>query len=382
MSAGIQKLTMPKWGLSMKEGKVGEWLVEEGTEVQPGIEVVEIETEKIASALEALQAGILRRKVAKPGQVVPVAGLVAVIADASIPDSEIDAFIAGFQASFVPEAAGEEIAGPKPEMEEVHGQTLRYLRRGEGGEPAILIHGFGGDLNNWLFNHEPLSANRAVYALDLPGHGGSSKNVGDGILVEFARALGGFMDAVTAPKAHLAKAHLVGHSMGGAIALQFALAHPDRTLSLVLIASGGLGPEIDGDYIDGFLKAERRKDIKPHLEKLFANPSLVSRQLVDDILKYKRLDGVDLALRTIAAQFCPGGRQAGVFRDRLGELSVPILVIWGGEDRVIPVSQAQGLPGNVRTEIIAGSGHMVQMEASAKVNRLISSFWTGNLDTS
>ncbi len=377
MSAGIQKLTMPKWGLSMKEGKVGDWLVEEGAEVQPGIEVVEIETEKIASALEASQAGILRRKVAKPGQVVPVAGLVAVIADASVPDSEIDAFIADFQASFVPEEAEEEIAGPNPEMQEVHGQTLCYLRRGEGGEPAILIHGFGGDLNNWLFNHEPLSANRVVYTLDLPGHGGSSKNVGDGILKEFVRALGGLMDAVTAPKAHL-----VGHSMGGAIALEFALAHPDRTLSLVLIASGGLGPEIDGDYINGFLKAERRKDIKPHLEKLFANPSLVSRQLVDDILKYKRLDGVDLALRTIAAQFCPGGRQASVFRDRLGELSVPILVIWGGEDRVIPVSQAQGLPGNVRTEIIAGSGHMVQMEASAKVNRLISSFWTGNLDTS
>ena len=377
MSAGIQKLTMPKWGLSMREGKVGDWLVEEGTEVLPGIEVVEIETEKIASALEASQAGILRRKVAKPGQVVPVAGLVAVIADASVPDSEIDAFIADFQASFVPEEAGEEIAGPTPETEEVRGQTVRYLRRGEGGEPAILIHGFGGDLNNWLFNHKPLSANRAVYALDLPGHGGSSKNVGDGILLEFARALGGFMDAAAVPKAHL-----VGHSMGGAIALEFALAHPDRTLSLVLIASGGLGPEIDGDYIDGFLNAERRKDIKPHLEKLFANPSLVSRQLVDDILRYKRLDGVDLALRTVAAQFCPGGRQAVVFRDRLGELSVPILVIWGGEDRVIPASQAQGLPGNVRTEIIAGSGHMVQMEASAKVNRLISSFWAGNLDTS
>ena len=377
MSAGIQKLTMPKRGLSMREGKVGDWLVEEGAEVQPGIEVVEIETEKIASALEAPQAGILRRKVAKPGQVVPVAGLVAVIAGASVPDSEIDAFIADFQASFVPEEAGEEIAGPRPETEEVHGQTVRYLRRGEGGEPAILIHGFGGDLNNWLFNHEPLSANRAVYALDLPGHGGSSKNVGDGILVEFARALGGFMDVVTAPKAHL-----VGHSMGGTIALEFALAHPDRALSLVLIASGGLGPEIDGDYIDGFLKAERRKDIKPHLEKLFANPSLVSRQLVDDILKYKRLDGVDLALRTIAAQFCPGGQQALVFRHRLGELSMPILVIWGGEDRIIPVSQAQGLPGNVRTEIITGSGHMVQMEASAKVNRLISSFWAGNLNTS
>ena len=377
MSDGIQKLTMPKWGLSMKEGKVGDWLVNEGAEVQPGVEVVEIETEKIASALEAPQAGILRRQVARPGQVVPVAGLVGVIADASVPDSEIDAFIADFQARFVPKEAEEEVAGPKPETVEVHGQSLRYLRRGEGGDPAILIHGFGGDLNNWLFNHEPLSADRAVYALDLPGHGGSSKNVGNGILVEFSRALGGFMDAVG-----VSKGHLVGHSMGGAIALGFALAHPDRALSLVLIASAGLGLEIDGDYINGFVNAGRRKEIKPHLEKLFANPSLVSRQLVDDTLKYKRVDGVDRALRTIAAQFFPGGQQVVVLRDRLGELPVPVLVIWGGEDRILPVSQAQSLPGSVRTEIIAGSGHMAQMEASAKVNRLISSFWSANLDSS
>ena len=98
-------------------------------------------------------------------------------------------------------------------------------------------------------------------------------------------------------------------------------------------------------------------------------------QLIDDVLKYKRLDGVDLALRTIASQFFPGGRQVLVLRDRLSELSVPTLVLWGAEDRILPVSHAEGLPANIETRILPGAGHMVQMESAAEVNRAITSFW-------
>ena len=370
MSASpIHKVTMPKWGLSMTEGKVAAWLVEEGAGVSPGVEVVEIETEKIAGGLEVTESGVLRQ-VAQLGETVPVAGLLGVIADAQVPAAEIETFVAEFQVSFVPPEADEETAGPTPETVEVEGRTLRYLRRGEGGDAAILIHGFGGDLNNWLFNHEALAGNRAVYALDLPGHGGSSKQVGEGTLGEFTKYLRGFMDAVGVEKAHLA-----GHSMGGAVALDFALAHPDRALSLALIASAGLGVEIDGDYIEGFITAGRRRDIKPHLEKLFADSGLVGRQLIDDILKYKRLDGVDSALRAIADQFFPQGKQAAVLGDRLGELSIPVQVIWGSEDRILPASHAEGLPANVKIQIISGSGHMVQMEAAAEVNRAIVDFW-------
>ena len=227
MSAGIHKLTMPKWGLSMTEGKVVAWLVDEGAEVDVGAEVVEIETEKVSSVLEAPHSGVLRR-VAGVGVSVPVAGLIGAIADASVSSAELDVFVAAFQENFVPEEVEEEAAGPAPEIVEANGKTLRYLQRGEGGEPAILIHGFGGDLNNWLFNHEALSANRSVYALDLPGHGSSSKQLESGSVAELTGTLTAFMDAIGVPRAHL-----VGHSMGGAIALDLALNHPGRALSLV-----------------------------------------------------------------------------------------------------------------------------------------------------
>jgi pyruvate dehydrogenase E2 component (dihydrolipoyllysine-residue acetyltransferase) len=366
----IHALTMPKWGLSMKEGKIVGWLVEDGGEVNPGTEVVEIETEKILSSLEAPASGILRRKVARVDDVVAVAGLLGVIADISVSDAEIDDFIAEFQAGAVAREAQLEVSGPLPEIVVLQDQPLRYLKRGKGQEAAILIHGFGGDLSNWLFNHEELAERRTVYALDLPGHGGSSKHVGSGTFEEFAAILELFMDAVG-----LSKAHLVGHSMGGAVALEFALTHPERCLSLVLIASVGLGLEIDSEYINGFIAASRRKDLKPHLEKLFADSKLVGRQLVEDVLKFKRLDGVETALQTIASRLCLGGQQAVVLRDRLSQLSIPLLVIWGAEDRILPVSHSQGLPTNVRTEVLAGSGHMVHMEAAARVNRLIQSFW-------
>jgi pyruvate dehydrogenase E2 component (dihydrolipoamide acetyltransferase) len=338
--------------------------------VGPGIEMLEVETEKILSAVEAPQSGILRRKVAQAGDTVPVGGLLGVIAKASVPDSVIDGVVTGFKAETSSSQSVGRAMGDAPESVQVGGRVIRYLKRGEGSLAAILIHGFGGDLNNWLFNHESLATNRAVYALDLPGHGGSSKQVVSGSLQEFSEILSGFMSIVEVPRAHL-----VGHSMGGAVAMEYALAHPDRSASLILIASAGLGAEIDGEYVDGFITASRRKEIKPHLEKLFGDPSVLGRRLIEDILQYKRLDGVEPALREIAAQFCPGGKQAVVLRDRLRELSMPILVIWGAKDRILPVSHAQDLPEHIQTQILPDAGHMVQMEAAAKVNRLIHSFW-------
>ncbi len=363
----ISKLGMPKWGLSMTEGTVIQWLVEEGAEIEQGDEVVEVESEKINNAVEAPAAGVLRRLVAEEGDEVPVGGLLAVIAAPDVPDEDIDAYIEEFQESFVPEEEGE--AGPEPETVDAGGKSLQYLLVGEG-DPLVLLHGFGGDINIWVFNQETLAAEHAVYAVDLPGHGASTKDIGEGDLDFFVGVLADFLDAVGVEKAHLA-----GHSLGGAIAGAVAKEHPARVSSLILIASAGLGEEINEEYIEGFIAANRRREMRDILRLLFANPDLVTRRLVQDVMKFKRVDGVDEALRTVADKVFPDGRQADV--PDLSELSVPILVIWGSEDQIIPVDHTENLPSDARVEVLEDTGHMPQMEAAGKVNRLVGEFLDG-----
>jgi pyruvate dehydrogenase E2 component (dihydrolipoamide acetyltransferase) len=369
--AGVTRLGMPKWGLSMREGKVTDWLVAEGDEVSEGTELFEVETEKIDGAVESPAAGVLRRRVAEVGAVVPVGGLVGVLADPSVPDADVDAFVAAFQASFVPEEEGGEAEAPTRTVE-VGGRRLRYLEQAPGepaGDPVVLLHGFGGDLNNWLFNTDKLAERRRVLALDLPGHGESAKDVGAGDVAGFAEVLGGFLDAVDA-----GRAHLVGHSMGGAVALAYALEQPDRVASLTLVAPAGLGDDINADYIDGFVAAERRRELKGVLELLFADQGLVSRKLVDDVLRYKRLDGVQEALGTVAGAMYPSGRQTTVLAGELDRLRAPVLVVWGGQDAVLPAAHAQALAGRGRVEVLDGAGHSPHMEAANDVNRLVGGF--------
>jgi len=367
----IHALTMPKWGLSMSEGRIAAWLVDEGIEVGPGVEIVDIETEKAASGLEPTVSGVLRRRVSQQGEVVPVGGLIAIIAESSVQDEELDRFIVDFRAKFVPSIAAEEVAGPAPEIVDTGEGRIRYLLRGDSsGLPAILLHGFGGDLNNWRFNHETLASNRPVYALDLPAHGGSFAIREFQGVSDFATALSDFMAAKK-----LDRAHLVGHSMGGSVVLSFAGQFPERIASLTLIASGGLGEEIGNDYIQGFITASRRRDIKPVLEKLFANRSLVNEKLIEDVLRYKRLDGVVQNLQAIAARFCPGGRQSTVLLDAVTRVKVPIMAIWGAEDQVIPLAHTRALPANVEIHVLPETGHMPHVEAALQVNRLLESFW-------
>jgi pyruvate dehydrogenase E2 component (dihydrolipoamide acetyltransferase) len=366
----IRAVTVPKWGLAMTEGTVVAWYANEGDQVRAGNDLVEIETPKITNLYESPASGVLRRRVAKVGETLPVGALLAVLADEEIPEAEIDAFVARFAKEFVPETVAESGAVLEPQTIEVGGRRMRYLKMGDAeGTPVILIHGFGGDLNSWLFSQPALAQKRLVYAIDLPGHGGSSKQVDRGDLALLASAVFGLLNALEIPSAHL-----VGHSLGGAVALELALSNPGRVKSLTLIAPAGLGPEINMEYIEGFMGASRHKQLRPFVEQLFANPALVGRKMLDDIISYKRLDGAVEALNTIAGMVFADGRQAVDLAPRLAELTVPLQVIWGEGDRIIPAAHVNGVPASVRVHLIAGAGHMVHMEKAQEVNELIEVF--------
>jgi pyruvate dehydrogenase E2 component (dihydrolipoamide acetyltransferase) len=229
------------------------------------------------------------------------------------------------------------------------------------------VHGFGGDKNSWLFVQEPLARTHTVYALDLPGHGESAKDVGDGSLDTLAATVTGFLDALG-----IDRAHVVGHSMGGAVVTVVAAANPDRVRSVTLLAPVGLGGPINAAYLRGFVTAGTRRELRPHLAALFADESLVNRQLTDDLLRYKRLDGVDAALRTLLGTLLREDAQAIDVTDRLASLPVPTAIVWGREDRVIPPSPE--LPG---VTVVDKAGHMVHMEAPAAVVATVEKAATG-----
>jgi pyruvate dehydrogenase E2 component (dihydrolipoamide acetyltransferase) len=288
----IIPIVMPKWGLSMQEGKVTSWLIKDGDQVKPGDQLLEVETDKIAGAVEASDPGILRRRIGEADTIYPIKTLIGVLADASVPEADIDAFVNSYVVPVAEE--GEEEAGPRYEFADTPAGRVRYTKRGSADNAVLLIHGFGGDLDNWLFNADALSETATVYTLDLPGHGQSTKSVAEPTVAGLAKVVLGFMDTLKVDKAHL-----VGHSLGGAVAIEAARLGKGRVKSLTLIDSAGLGSDINMDYIDGFISASARRDLKPVLENLFADGSLVSRQMVDDLLKYKRLDGVGDALTSL-----------------------------------------------------------------------------------
>ena len=353
MTDRIQTITMPKWGMTMTEGRVAAWLKVPGDIIVPGDEFVEIETDKITNVVEAQVSGLLRRLLVLPGQSAACGAAIAILAEADVPEHEIDAIAAAAPVAEMTEG------GMVVTRMDAGGLGLNVISAGSGDAAAlILLHGFGADAASWMFVQEPLATDRRVHAIDLPSHGASDVDAGVATVDTIAGRLLMVIDQLAPGPLHLA-----GHSLGALVALRLAAGMGARLKTLTLIAPAGMGSAVNADFIQRFLAATSRRPMKEALQMLVADPGTVTSDMVERMLATKRMDGASAALSSIAAS-CLGAEAATRARTDLAALSVPVLTIWGAQDRVIP-------PPDTEVSLIADAGHIPQMEAATTVAQMI-----------
>jgi pimeloyl-ACP methyl ester carboxylesterase len=268
--------------------------------------------------------------------------------------------------------------------ETLHGRGVTYAEAGSG--PALLlIHGMGGTFANWQEVIEPLARDHTVIAPDLPGHGASAPGGGDYSVGGLASGLRDLLAALGHERATL-----VGHSLGGGIAMQFAYQFPEMVERLVLVSSGGLGPEVSPILraaalpgADLFIAATAGvgQRVGPTIGRALGAIGLRPNADVAEVVRgYGSLtDPIRRAafLATIRAVIGVGGQRIGA-TDRLYLAeAVPVLIVWGARDPIIPAHHGEDahrhIPGS-RLEVFEDIGHLPQIEAPLRFVTTLESF--------
>ncbi|PWC90511.1 alpha/beta hydrolase [Azospirillum sp. TSH100] len=254
----------------------------------------------------------------------------------------------------------------------VAGGPAAYLSVGSGGVPVLLLHGFAGDRLTWQFNLSALSSRRRAIAVDLPGHGGSTPDVGSGRVADFAPWLVEFLDGLELPQVHV-----VGHSMGGYVARELAGLAPDRVASLTLLSSAGLGTPFDLGFLRRAVAPADVAEGRACAERLFAGPSLLIPRF-GEVLYAQGADPVRRAglERIIEVSFAAHADGGGPPVD-WSAYPMPVQVLWGREDHIIPLPPSGRLPASAPFHVFDNAGHLPHIEAASPVTATIRAFLDG-----
>jgi pyruvate dehydrogenase E2 component (dihydrolipoamide acetyltransferase) len=245
-------------------------------------------------------------------------------------------------------------------------ERLFAQEAGAGKKPIVFLHGFGATHFAWSPMVGHFSQSHHVLAYDLPGHGGSLDYPGAGPVKVGVAAVLGDLEA-----RGLESFHLVGHSMGGAIAALMALRVPDKVLSLTLLAPGGFGTEINTRLLHRYAAARTAGEITACLEAMTGFATPIHDTTVQSFVAMRKTPGQSEMLAAIANALFTGGRQGAIGRDTLAELQMPVKVLWGTQDRVLPTRQAHRLPGHFAGHVFEETGHMLPDEIPEAVTKLI-----------
>jgi pimeloyl-ACP methyl ester carboxylesterase len=258
----------------------------------------------------------------------------------------------------------------------VHGRLVSYVEAGSG-DLLLLIHGMAGTAENWQSVIEPLGLRNAVIAPDFPGHGLSEPGGGDYSLGSLASGLRDLMLTLGHERATL-----VGHSLGGGVALQFTYQFPEMVERLVLVSSGGLGPDVSPILraaalpgADLFISATAGLGQRAGswlgrgIGMLGMRPSADVAEVARGYASLADPDRRKAFLATLRAVVgTEGQRVAALDRLYLAE-ALPLLIIWGDRDPIIPVAHGEAthsaLAGS-RLEIFEGVGHVPQLESPGR----------------
>jgi pimeloyl-ACP methyl ester carboxylesterase len=268
---------------------------------------------------------------------------------------------------------------------ELHGDRVAYQDVGTGPEALLLIHGMAGSSQTWRGVIPQLARKYRVVAPDLLGHGQSAKPRADYSLGAFAVLLRDLLDELG-----VSRATIIGQSLGGGVAMQFVYQHPDLCERLVLISSGGLGPDVG--WTLRMLSAPGAELILPviaprpvltagnKLRSWFSTAGIQSPRGAEMWSAYSSLADSETRqafLRTLRSVVDHRGQAVSALNRLHLTSDLPTMVIWGDQDRIIPVEHGYALHEareGSRLEVLEGVGHFPHVERPGDVADLIDDF--------